>query len=182
MEMALGSDNAQDGVLLGLLFDGVSHKNEFEELITLTEDQIDFTNRLIKLDGRIIPISPETTKLIEGALDQDRKYISTIGNSIRNYKIAEGNNVLRGLRGKNIVKAQIISQRILRIAELNNFEYLNATTISYSGQLHYAKHLMENDNNSMETSIDKVLHRFGIPINTSSQFYLKGRIEKYLEQ
>jgi integrase len=182
MEMALSSDNAQDGVLLGLLFDGVSHKNEFEELTTLTIDKIDFDKKLINLDGRTIPISPETKKLIEGSLDQERKYISTYGNSIRNYTIAEGNNVLRGLRGKNIVKGQIVSQRILRIAELNDYEYLNATTVSYSGQLHYAKQLIEKENNTVENAIDKILHRFGIPINTSSQFYLKGRIEKHLEQ
>ncbi len=182
MEMALSSENAQDGVLLGLLFDGASFKNEFEELTTLTIDKIDFEKKLIKLDGRTIPISPETKKLIEGALDQDRKYISTNGNSIRNYTIAEGNNILRGLRGKSIVKGQIVSQRILRIAELNDYEYLNATTVSYSGQLHYAKQLIEKENNTVENAIDKILHRFGLPINTSSQFYLKGRIEKHSVQ
>lgn len=36
MDMAMSADNAQDGVILVLLFDGVSHKNEFDELINLT--------------------------------------------------------------------------------------------------------------------------------------------------
>lgn len=70
----------------------------------------------------------------------------------------------------------------MHIAELNDYEYLNATTVSYSGQLHYAKELIEKENNTVENVIAKILHRFGIPINTSSQFHLKCRIEKYLEQ
>lgn len=184
MTMAMYSDNAQDGVILGLLFDGVSHKNEFEELINLTSEDVDLDNFVITIksnDGeRIIPISHETAILIKGALDQEVKYISVNGETSRQYKIAEGDHVLRGLRGKDKVKPQIISQRILRIAEHNDYDYLNATSISYSGQLHYAKQLI-NDNTSLEDTIDKVLSRFGIPINSSSQFYLKGRIERYLQ-
>lgn len=197
MAMAMGADNAQDGVILGLLFDGVSHKNEFYELANLTKQDvhnIDGTDRSMTLKSldkstgeiseREIPMSYETAILVKGALDQDVKYTSTTSkdnvSTTRNYKIAEGNHVLRGLRGKATVKGQIVSQRILRIADINDEKYLNATTVSYSGQLHYADELLEAGH-GLEDVIEKVLNRFAIPNNLSSQFYLRTRIEKFLE-
>ena len=88
----------------------------------------------IILEDRNVPISTETAILVRRALDED-KYVSITGEKARKYKIAEGDNVLRGLRGKNKVKGQIISQRLLRIADTFEYPYLNATTVSYSGQL-----------------------------------------------
>ena len=41
------------------------------------------------------------------------------------------------------LKVQIINQRILRIKQKWGYEYLNATTITYSGQIHYAKKLLD---------------------------------------
>ena len=181
MDLALHADNAQDGVILGLLYDGVSHKNEFEELINLTEEDIDFENQEINLQDRVVPVSTETMILIKDALKQDDVYVSINPeqDKIRNYKIANGNHVLRGLRGKDKVKPQIISQRILRIANAYDYPFLNATTISYSGQLDYAKSLLNKYD--LENVIDKVLRRFGVNVNSSSQFYLKNRIEKFLK-
>ena len=181
MQMAMMSDNAQDGVILGLLFDGVSHKNEFEELTNLSKDNIDMENKRIKLLDRTISMSTKTAVLVKGALDQTENYTSITGDNVRNYKIAEGNNILRGLRGKNKIKGDIVSQRIVRNSEINDYDYLNATNISYSGQLHYVKQLIEEENDEVEEAIDKALYRFGMPINTSSQYYLKERIDKYLE-
>ena len=114
ISMAMGADNAQDGVILGLLFDGVSHKNEFEELINLSIhdihniDEVDrsMTLRSVNKEGvtieKTIPISYETAVLVKVALDQDVKYksIDEEGKSVRQHKIAEGDNVLRGLRGQ----------------------------------------------------------------------------------
>lgn len=182
MEMAMSADNAQDGVILGLLFDGLSHKNEFEELTELTKDDInmDTENQEIILEDRNVPISTETAILIRRALDED-KYVSITGEKARKYKIAEGDNVLRGLRGKNKVKGQIISQRLLRIADTFEYPYLNATTVSYSGQLHLAKELIEEKGVNINNAIIAVLKRFALPINNSSQFTLRNRIEKYLD-
>lgn len=182
MEMAMSADNVQDGVILGLLFDGLSHKNEFEELTELTKDDInmDTENQEIILEDRNVPISTETAILINRALKQDDVYVSITGEKARKYKIAEGDHVLRGLRGKNKVKGQIISQRLLRIADTFEYPYLNATTISYSGQLHLAKELIEEKGVNINNAIIAVLKRFALPINTSSQFTLKNRIEKYL--
>lgn len=187
MAMAMGADNPQDGVILGLLFDGINIRNEFEELTNLNICNIDMEKMVITVNERTFPMSAETSILVKEALDQDMKYTSASTDAdsavktVRNYKIAEGDNVLRGLRGKNTVKGQIISQRILRIAEINDHEYLNATAISYSGQLHYANKLIKEEGCSLEDTIEKVLERFAIPSNTSSRFYLRTRIERYLQ-
>jgi hypothetical protein len=182
MEMALNTDNAQDGVILGLLFDGVSHKNEFEELVELTIDDCELDEKKINLKGRQEPIdiSHETKMLIQDAYDQE-KYLSITGETARKYKIAEGKNILRGLRGKAKVKSQIINQRILRIKEIFGYEYLNATSVSYSGQVDYAKRLIEIEGKSIDETIPMVLKKFGLSDNSSSHFYLKTRIEKYLD-
>lgn len=179
MEMAMSSDNAQDGVIFGLLFDGISTKKEFEELTDLNKRNINMNSGEIKLSDRIIPMSKVTTYLVSNCLKQGSVYTSIKGNTTRTYKIADGDNVLRGLRGKSKVKGQIISQRMSRIAEINDYGYLNATNISYSGQLHYAKQLIIDEGNTVEETIPKVLHRFGVPNNSSSRFYLRERIDKY---
>lgn len=178
MEMALNSDNAQDGVILALLFDGVSHKNEFEELRELEKSNIDFDNQQIHLEDRTIDISIETKMLVEDALDQDRKYISINGEKSRQYKIAEGDNVIRGLRGKSKVKGQIINQRLLRMSEIFGYPFLNATNISYSGQIHYSEELLKNGF-GLDEVVERILNRFSIPVNPSSIHYLKSRLEKF---
>jgi hypothetical protein len=180
MEMAMNSDNAQDGVILGLLFDGVNHKNEFEELTSLTGDNINDNQELV-LEDRTIPISTETTILVRKALEED-VYVSIKGETTRKYRVAEGKNILRGLRGKGKVKGQIISQRILRISEIWDYKYLNATAISYSGQLHYAKELINKKNLSVDDSLPLIMEKFGIIENPNSRNYLKNRILHYLEE
>lgn len=176
MAMAMDSDNAQDGVILGLLFDGLSHKNEFEELTELTKDNIniDEENQEIILEDRVIPISTETAILVNRALDEDT-YVSINGETSRKYKIADGINVLRGLRGKNKVKGQIISQRLLRIADVFEYPYLNATTVSYSGQLHLAKELLDSGM-ELDNAVSMVLQRFGIDDDSTARFSLKQRV------
>ncbi|SMQ78375.1 hypothetical protein SAMN05444673_3395 [Bacillus sp. OV166] len=180
MEMAMDSDNAQDGVILALLFDGISHKNEFEELRNLTLDNINEDNQQIILSDRTIPMSTETSVLVKKAIKDDT-YVSIKGETSRKYKIAQGTNLLRGLRGKVQVKGQIVSQRILRIAEIFDYEYLNATTISYSGQIHYAIDLINNGIN-IDESTSIIINRFGINDNPASRFYLKTRIENFIKR
>lgn len=190
MEMASFADNAQDGVILALLFDGLSYRDKYTELVELTEEMIDLDNNSIhlparqegdtRIEPRTIKISNETKKLIKSAIN-DSEYVSINGESSRTYKIADSNHILRGVRkGREKINWRNINQRILRISEINDEEYLNATTISYSGQLHCAKEMI-NEGHPIENTVTKVLRRFGLPINTSSSFYLKSRIEKYLK-
>lgn len=182
MEMGMYSDNFQDGVILGLLFDGVSYKNEFEELINLTIQDIDLMKKEIKLMNRTIPMSSETSVLLKGALDQKVRYTSITGEVSRNYTIADGQNVIRGVRGKNVVNPQVIRQRILRIAGINGYDNLNANNISNSGQLHYAIKLINEQEFSMDNTLPLVLHKFGIQDNLSARHTLKTRIQKHLQR
>ncbi|GIN88443.1 hypothetical protein J6TS2_48290 [Heyndrickxia sporothermodurans] len=185
MEMAMGADNFQDGVIPALIFDGVSHKKkngeEFWELVNLTKDDIDFENGIIKLEDRDIPMSKGTEILVKRALDDDT-YYSINGETVRKYKLAESNHVLRGVRkGREKINWRNINQRIIRIAEMYDYEYLNATTISYSGQLHYSAKLIEEEGKTLDEVIPIILERFGVPDNPSSQHNLKNNIQKYME-
>lgn len=133
MAMAEDADNAQDGVIIAFLFDGLSHRNGFEELINLKRKDIDFEEGIIRLKDREISISHETKVLVQGALEQNRPYISIKGETSCTYKIAEGDNVLRGFGEEVLVNEKIISNRIQNLEEKFGYENLNAETIYYSG-------------------------------------------------
>ena len=179
MSICIDATNAQDGVIPALIFDGVSYKNEYGELINLKRKDIDFKNSTIKLGNRTIPMSSQTAILVRHALDVN-DYYSVTGNQSRKYKIAESNYVLRGLRNNYQCKWRNVNQRIIKISELNDLEYLNATTISYSGQIHYGVELM-NEGLSMEEAVLKIIERFDINNNESSRFYVRTRVEAFLK-
>ncbi|PGA35143.1 hypothetical protein [Bacillus wiedmannii] len=174
MDMAMNADNPQGSVILVLLFDGVSHQSGFDELINLAEDNIDEENQQIVLENRTIPMSTETVILVRKALEEN-VYVNIKDETSRRYKIADGINILRGLRGKAKVKGQIISQRILRMAEIFDYPYLNATTVSYSGQLYYTKQLLESGV-GLDNAVSMVLQRFGIDEDSVARFSLKQRV------
>ncbi|KEK23872.1 phage lytic cycle repressor MrpR family protein [Bacillus gaemokensis] len=189
MDMAEYSDNAQDGVILALTFDGVSFKDNYTELVELTEKQVDFENSVInlpertegdrKVEARTVPMSAKTRMLVKRAIE-DGEYVSITGEKSRTYKLAESNHILRGVRkGREKINWRNINQRILRIADVEAKENLNATTISYSGQVYYAYQLIRNGMNT-DKAVDMILNRFGLAVNTSSRFYLKNRIEQYI--
>ncbi|HFK1543418.1 TPA: hypothetical protein ACGXM3_005240 [Bacillus cereus] len=180
MSIANEAENPQDGVILALIFDGVSNKNEFEELINLSEDDIDFDDKVIKLEDREVPMSEDTYTLVKGAINEP-KYSSTSGDVSREYKLAESEFVLRGLRNNKQIKWQNISQRIIRLSEQSGWEKtLTATNVAYSGQLYMAEQLI-SQGMDIEQAIGVIIKRFGINDNPSAQFYLRERIEKYLK-
>lgn len=182
------SENAQDGVILNLLFDGVSHKRKFVELINLRIQDVDMQELVINipqlvdedtgevLPSRQVPISEETARLIRSAMDE-KKYASLKGATNRKYTIAESDYILRGLRKNYQIKWENVSQRILRIAELEGYPYLNATNIAYSGQIHYARELMKQGL-TIDEACFEIIKRFNLSENDSAYFYLKARIEK----
>lgn len=126
-----------------------------------------------------IPMSSQTAILVRRALDVN-EYYSITGSQNRKYKIAESDYVLRGLRDNYQCKWRNVNQRIIKISELNDLAYLNATTVSYSGQIHYGIELM-NEGLSLEEAVLKVMERFDINVNESSKFYVRTRIEAFLK-
>lgn len=182
------AENAQDGVILNLIFDGISHKNKFIELINLKIDDVDFDNMVINVPEltdtvtgeifppRQVPMSESTARTIRQAMNFEEKYVSLNGNSSRRYAIAQSEYILRGLRKNYQIKWENVNQRILRIANINDEEFLNATNIAYSGQVHYAKEQMQAGY-SMDEAIRYVINRFNMSDNTSTYFYIKHRLE-----
>ncbi|MBT2736196.1 hypothetical protein [Bacillus sp. ISL-7] len=188
--LAAYAENSQDGVILNLIFDGVSHKNKFLELRNIRIQDCDFDEMIINIPQlvnedsgevyppRQVPISASTKLMIKRAMDFDEKYVSIKGNSSRNYKIAVSDYILRGLRNNYQIKWENVAHRILRIAEVADYPYLNATNIAYSGQIYYAKQLMELEGVTVDEACKRIIKRFNISDNESAYFYLKARIEK----
>ena len=185
------AENAQDGVILNLLFDGVSHKRKFLELRNIRIQDVNEEDLTINipqlvdedtgelLTSRTIPISKETLRIINAAM-KENKYASVKGNATRSYKIAESDYILRGLRNNFQIKWENVPQRIIRIADLEDYPYLNATNIAYSGQVHYVKELMKNQNQSIDEACRNIMQRFNISDNDAAFFYLKARVEKVI--
>ena len=183
------AENAQDGVIFSLLFDGVSHKRKFVELRNIRIQDCDFNNMVIHipqlvdedtgevLPPRTIPISSHTRTMIVSAMKEE-KYVSLKGETKRNYKIAESDYILRGLRNNYQIKWENVAQRIIRISEVEGYPYLNATNIAYSGQIHYARELVQKRGLTIDDACRSIIKRFNINDNESAFFYLKARIEK----
>lgn len=188
MEMAEYADNRQDGAIIALVAEGLSYKDKYAELVELTSDDVDVVNKVInlperiegdrKVEARSIKVSDKTIEIVNGALAEE-EYYSIKGETSRTYQLANSNHVLRGLRNNAKIKWQNINQRILRFAETYDYELLNLRNISYSGQIYYVNKLMKEDNVDIDTAIEKVLKRFGQPVNTNSHYYLKQRVEHY---
>lgn len=185
------AENVQDGVILSLIFDGVSHKRKFLELRKIRIQDVDLDDLVInipalvdedsgeELPPRQVPISIHTRSLIKEAMKEDMKYISIGGKTRRSYKVAESDFILRGLRDNFQIKWENVHQRIIRIAKTEGYDYLNATNISYSGQIHYARELMKGGM-PIDEVCDEIVKRFNLneTESKSAQFYLKQRIEK----
>ncbi|MBU8585904.1 hypothetical protein KM925_08340 [Priestia megaterium] len=190
--LAQYAENAQDGVILPLIFDGISHKNRFLELRNIRIQDCDFNEMVINIPQltdeetgeifppRQVPISNTTKRMVQRAMDFDEKYVSTKADAktSRKYKIAESSYILRGLRNNYQIKWENVSQRILRIADINDYPYLNATNIAYSGQIHFANKLMVEEGLTIDESCSRIIKRFNIGENESAHYYLKARIEK----
>ncbi|WP_337874586.1 hypothetical protein [Exiguobacterium sp.] len=183
------AENAQDSVILNLLFDGVSHKRKFIELRNIRRQDVNEDTLTIHvpelvdedtgelLPPRTVPISKETLQMIHAAI-KETKYTSVTGKTSRSYKIAESDYIVRGLRNNYQIKWENISQRMIRIADLEDNPYLNATNIAYSGQVHYTNELMQTQGQSVNEACRNIMKRFNISDNNAAFFSLKARVEK----
>lgn len=186
--IARKASNAQDGVIVALLFEGLNNRKkgnqEYSELVNIKPEHVDFDNTSIKIvdeengevERTIDNISDEALSIISKAIDE-KIYYSAKGENVRKYKLSYSEYILKGLRGSGKINWRNINQRILRMSELFELEYFNATSIMYSGQLHYAKQL-KSYGHHIDDIIIKTLERFGMNINSASIFYLKKRLEE----
>ncbi|WP_273854021.1 hypothetical protein [Guptibacillus spartinae] len=178
VKMAYEAENAQDGIILSLLFEGVSFKDEYLELVNLSIDQVDFENRSVTLGNRTIFISSETTELIRKAFYEE-EYWSVTGFENRKYTVAKGTNVVRGIRNNSKVTKHAIRLRIARLSDLLNEGNLNGRTLNNSGQIHYAKSLIVNGC-SLDEAIIKTRQYFGLPDNQTAISKLRKKVKSNL--
>ncbi|WP_273854020.1 HNH endonuclease [Guptibacillus spartinae] len=187
MNIAMGADNAQDGVVLALLFEGLNNKKTFQELINLKYKDVDFDRNEIHLTDRTITITPKTAKLITNAYTQD-EYLSVNGDKVRRYKMEKAGFILKGIRGEKQVKPERISQAIIRLAKIAGIKNLRATNVVYSGQNHYAKSLLREKGvmkgftrNDLRETASRTLRYFGIPVNSNAENNFLLRLENDLD-
>lgn len=186
MYMAKNSINEQDGVILALLHDGFSHKENFNELVNLKVSDIDWDMETAKITSRkngndIIHLSKETILLLKKAISTDIYYSISDGVE-REYKMRETNYVLRGVRAKHDemkIAWRNINQRILRLSEFFDNDYLTATNIVVSSQIDTANELYLEDKDIGDRAIKQALEKFNFPYNKSSLFNLKKKVKLY---
>lgn len=182
MRIAMGASNAQDGAIIALLFDGLSHKENFKEFTDLKVADVDFDKNEIYVASRneSIKISTETAILLKHAVEHE-KYYSIKGDTLRTYDIEPTSYVFRSLRyvGDKPISFRVMNQRILRIAKDYEYSKLNATNVSLSGQVYMAHKLYMENPELFDKSIVYTLEHFGLTVNKSSLFSLKKRIKKF---
>lgn len=182
MDIAMGARNAQDGAIIALLFEGLSHKDNFKEITELKVSDVDLDNNTVYVSSRNekIKISQETAILLKNAINH-KTYYSIKGDTMRTYELESTSYVFRSLRyvGDKPLSFRVINQRILRIAKENGYSKLNATNVSLSGQVYMAHKLYMENPEMFDKSIVYTLQYFGFAVNKSSLFSLKKRIKKF---
>lgn len=188
MYMATQSINAQDGVIIALLHDGFSHKENFKELVNLKVSDIDWDREVATIESRPehnkeIKLSKETMFLLKEAVGNST-YLSTKEDSdvARSYEVKETNYVLRGLRPKNAdskIPWRNIHQRILRQSEYFDNEFLTGTSVVISSQVDTAYNLFMEDKDLGDKAIQKALEKWNFPYNKASLFALKKKVNMY---
>lgn len=171
------SENPQDGVIVALIFEGLSIKKKFQELVNLQIKDIDFDEGIITLPNRKITISEDTKKMIHLAI-KSTEYVSVKGDE-RKYALPASKYILKSPRGNDYIPTDIIYQRIVRMSNYFDLKTLNATTISYSGQINYAAALLKSGKN-IESVITSILDRFHINENVNSRNKLRIMINEHL--
>lgn len=170
-------ENFQDAIALILLFEGVSYRNDMEELRDIKISEIDFINNRVFLKKRndYLKLSNETMRVLSNSINEIY-YYSILGTESRRYNLMNTGYLFRGIRGNGKISTRNINQRISRVAIRNNLS-INATTIANSGQLNYLMEIQKNI--SKEDMLEKALVRYGMNINDSSKHYLKIRLSRY---
>lgn len=172
--MALQLPNAQDGVLLALLFKGVDYRDEFKELCSLTIHNV--MEGYLVLHNRTILLDERTLTLIHRA-NEEEFYKSMKGDSERKYKLTPSPLIARGVRERVEADGKLILQRLVRVQKYFDYPKLNATNISLSGQVHVAKEELKKGRNMTE-ALDGVIKRFNLQDNATKRHTLELKIKQ----
>ena len=177
------ADNAQDSLLLKLLFEGFSRENQLIELRELRIEDVDIPNKRVYIRRRDmwLDVDDLTIQRCELAINQ-RYYYSIPTNSgvSRKYELNKTKYVFRGTkRDGGMISYRNLSQRIFRLTDQQEKSQLfTATNIVYNGQIALYNRKIEAGLECIEAR-KVVLQTFGFDMNQSSLYYLKKRIERF---
>lgn len=166
--------NAQDSLVIQLIFEGVFGVSGYTELLNLTTNDVLDNNMLRLKDGenqRTIQVSDKCIRLIEKAINEE-VYYKKNGNASVNLKSADhaelvkNNYVLRNVKTRNkddgIADAHLVLRRIKAIKEYAELKVLTPYIVRNSGMLYFAKKIYEEEGKFEKDQIVSVCQQFGI--------------------
>lgn len=161
--------NAQDSIILQLVFFEGLEGDSLSELLDLRRQDIDFDNHTLKLPDRTAKVSEKTISLINAALRED-VYLLKNGEA-KGWKkeapLLQNDYVIRSTQGKaiNLEKADkhLVYRRIATISEYFDYKYLNIKNISKSGMVKMAKDLYLRDGELDKKQLDEIAEKFDTP-------------------
>ncbi|GAA4706858.1 site-specific integrase [Brevibacillus fulvus] len=168
--------NAQDAVIIALLFEGASGK-EVSELRNLTYKDIDFATNTVRLVNekaaeRTITVSARCLQLLKEAWQQT-EYLKRNGHlsaNARNIKptsdLLQTGYIIKPANTKNVhlaqVNAHVIYSRLSIISELFDLPHFTVKNIQRSGMIYWAKVLLERDGKLQRKQLHEICEKFDV--------------------
>lgn len=169
-EMIKNLVNAQDSVILQLVFFEGLEGDGLSELLNLKRSDVDFDNNTLYIADRKTKItaSDTTMKLINEAL-KENTYQFKNGESQGFRKEAElldNGYIIRAVLGKTINTEQadkhLVYRRLANVSEFFNYKYLNVKNVSKSGMIMMARDLYIRDNQLENKQLDEIAVKFNV--------------------
>ncbi|MDQ6600741.1 phage lytic cycle repressor MrpR family protein [Bacillus salipaludis] len=165
--------NAQDKIILQLLFEGVNGHGH-SEILNLTKTDIDWTNCELHLkddkygERKNVKVSETCINLIKEAIEQTR-YQNKNGTSIGNnpeLPLIKNHYILRSattrVQNYNRADKHLIYRRISTIAKFFGYQYLTAKNIEKSGMIAMAVNLFKTRNKLKTEELSMIANQFGV--------------------
>lgn len=170
--------NAQDAVLLGLLFVGVrgraSEDCTFEEILNLQKEDVDFTNNVItarrndRTTRKIEHVHQKIMNVLKGAIEQEIYYFKNGDAEHRIDKMAllQNDFIIRPisrkrLAGQEHIDVTSVNGRIKEIAQRIG-KQISPRTVFQSGMLNKTKELEEQKGELTPDDYRELCTRFGM--------------------
>lgn len=142
--------NAQDSVILRLLFEGI-HGSKFSEILNIQKQHIDYNKKLIQVKDdkkgeRIIKVSDRCLQLIKRAFSEEKYWNKngTAENEKRLYSVLIDNNYLiRSNKTKTLNEDRadyfLIYRRFANIKDVAGYKIFSPNSLKQSGMICMAK-------------------------------------------
>ncbi|KMY49647.1 site-specific integrase [Peribacillus loiseleuriae] len=191
-EMEKALVNAQDAVVLKLLFEGVEGEG-LSELLNLQEKDVNFDTGILSLrndsgEKREIEVS-------EGSLNLIRQAIKNVPYALKNglsegkrreIEVVNNNYIVRSTIGRTInldrADKHLIYRRLATMSEQFNYRYLTANNIVKSGKLKLAKDLYKDRKQLTNKELDIIAEQFGMKKTMTQGTYRYNSMRAYINE